>query len=154
MTSFDSSDFRRSNAHEFEIADDVTISGAEIRFQTARSGGPGGQNVNKLNTKVELWLPVTAINGLDPAAMARLRALAGKRINKEGFLHLTAQTERTQERNRAAVLDRLRMLVDQAKIAPKPRKRTKPTKAAKRRRMDAKRRRGETKAARRPGTDW
>jgi ribosome-associated protein len=136
------------------LAAGVSVAADALRIQFARSGGPGGQNVNKLNTKAELWVPLSAIRGMDPSALARLRALAGKRVTREGMLHISAQTERTQERNRQAVFERLRLLVERALTAPKPRKRTKPSRAAKRRRLEAKRHRGEIKATRRGESDW
>jgi ribosome-associated protein len=134
-----------------ELAGGVFVPADELRIAFARSSGPGGQNVNKLNTKAELWVNVNAIQGLDDSALRRLHALAGKRITRTGLLHIAAQTERSQERNRAAALDRLRLLIEQALIAPKPRKPTKPSRAAKRRRVEAKRHRGEIKAGRRFG---
>jgi ribosome-associated protein len=142
------------DSNQIELAPGVHVMADELRVQFARSGGPGGQNVNKLNTKIELWIPLKKIHGLDENALLRLRTLAGRRIIRSDVLHLTAQTERTQERNRQAVFDRLRVLIEQALIAPKPRKRTRPSKAAKRRRIEAKRRRGEIKAARRESSDW
>src|SRR5439155_16970375 len=111
--------------------------------------GPGGQNVNKLNTKAELWIALSDIHGLEPAALQRLIALAGKRINRDGALHLSAQSERTQEANRNAVIDRLRILTHKALTAPTPRKPTKPSKSSKRKRLETKRRRAQTKASRR-----
>ena len=120
----------------------------DLRIQFARSSGPGEQNVNKLNTKAELWVSLSDIVGLGLPAIKRLRTLAGKRVTRRGLLHLSAQTERSQERNRQAVVDRLRDLIEQALLAPKPRKPTRPSKAAKRRRLDAKRRRGQIKSLR------
>ena len=131
-----------------EIAADVFVPETAVRFAYSRSSGPGGQNVNKLNTKAEVWVPLDAIRGLAPDAMQRLISLAGKRITKENELHISAETARTQEGNRSFVMDKLRELVVQAKHRPKPRKTTKPSKGAKRRRLEAKRHRGETKARR------
>jgi ribosome-associated protein len=137
-----------------ELAPGVHVPATALRIQFARSGGPGGQNVNKLNTKAELWVPLDKIVGMDEAGRLRLRTAAGKRLTRDDVLHISAQTERTQERNRQAVLDRLRALIAQALIAPKPRKRTKPSKTAKRRRLEAKRHRGQVKASRRSALDW
>ena len=132
-----------------EIIPGVRVPPSAMRFQYARSGGPGGQNVNKLNTKAELWVPLGAIQGMSERAMDRLRQMAGKRLTAAGEIHIAAETERTQEGNRSAVLDRLRELLEKAKREPKVRRKTKPTRASKRRRLDAKRRRGEIKAGRR-----
>jgi ribosome-associated protein len=127
----------------------------ELRFTFARSSGPGGQNVNKLNTKAELWVPLAAIQGLGERATARLRTLAGKRLTTAEEIHISAETERTQEGNRAAVLDRLRQLLLQSLREPKPRRKTRPSRAAKQRRLESKRRRSQTKSRRRPGEgDW
>ena len=133
----------------FEVGPGVRIADSALRFQYARSGGPGGQNVNKLNTKAELWVPLTALHGLTHRALDRLRALAGRRLTINDELHLTAETERSQESNRAAVLERLRELIVQAKHEPKPRKKTKPSYGAKQRRLASKKHRGEIKAHRR-----
>jgi ribosome-associated protein len=132
-----------------EVGPGVRVLEPSLRFQFARSGGPGGQNVNKLNTKAELWVPINALHGLTHRALDRLRALAGRRLTNADELHLTAETERSQESNRAAVLERLRELIVQAKHEPKPRKKTKPSYGAKQRRLKSKKHRGEIKAGRR-----
>ena len=138
-----------------EILPGIRIPESAMRFQFARSGGPGGQNVNKLNTKAELWVPLAAIAGLSEAAAGRLRAMAGKRLTGAGEIHITSETERTQEGNRSAVLNRLRALVAAAAHEPKKRRKTKPSKAAKRRRLESKRKRSEVKSGRRAGPrDW
>jgi ribosome-associated protein len=137
-----------------ELAPGIRAPEAAMRFQYARSSGPGGQNVNKVNTKAELWVPLDAITGLSERARRRLVAIAGRRLTAAGELHIAADTERTQESNREAVLDRLRQLLLEALHEPKPRRKTKPSKASKRRRVEAKRRRGETKARRRGAGDW
>jgi ribosome-associated protein len=135
-----------------EIAPGVTIARDALRLQYARSGGPGGQNVNKLNTKAEIWVPVGAIRGLREGAVARLRTAAGSRLTKADEIHLVAEGERSQEGNRLDVLERLREMIVRAKVEPKRRKKTKPSAGAKRRRLDSKKRRGEIKAQRRG--DW
>jgi ribosome-associated protein len=131
-----------------DLAPGVRVPSDALRIQYARSSGPGGQNVNKLNTRAELWAPVLEIVGLSPSAIQRLKRLAGKRLTRDGMIHLVAQTERSQERNREAVLDRLRLMIQEALIEPKPRRPTKPSRAAKRRRLESKRRRGEIKSKR------
>ena len=138
-----------------EIVPGVRVSESDIRFRYARSSGPGGQNVNKVNTKAELWVPLEALFGLSPRALERLQQMAGKRLTIAGEIHIASDTERTQEANRAAVMDRLRMLLSQAVHEPKTRRKTKPSRASKRRRVEAKRKRGEVKANRRSGPkDW
>jgi ribosome-associated protein len=138
-----------------EILPGVRIPDSAMRFQFARSGGPGGQNVNKLNTKAELWVPLTSITGLSERAVERLKAIAGRRLTIAGEIHITSETERTQEGNRTAVLDRLRALLAAAAHEPKKRRKTKPSKASKRRRLESKRRKSEIKSGRRAGPkDW
>jgi ribosome-associated protein len=132
-----------------ELAPRVTAPASALRWQYARSSGPGGQNVNKVNTKAELWVPVGAIVGMTARAIGRLRTLAGKRLTSLDELHVSSDTERTQEGNRAAVLERLRELLVTAMHEPKPRRKVKPSRAARQRRLDSKRRRSEIKARRR-----
>ena len=147
-------DLRWSGA-AVSLAAGVSVPDGAIRFQYARSSGPGGQNVNKVNTKAELWVPVMAISGLSDAARARLRQFAGKRLTQVDKIHIAADTERTQESNRTAVLDRLRELVEKAVHEPKRRRKTKPSAGSRRRRIEAKKKRGETKANRRGGAgEW
>ncbi len=132
-----------------ELAPGVTIPRDALRLQFARSGGPGGQNVNKLNTKAEIWALVTAIRGLREGALARLRAAAGSRLTKADEIHIVSESERSQEGNRQDVFDRLRELIVQAKVEPKRRRKTKPSAGAKRRRLESKKKRGDIKAQRR-----
>jgi ribosome-associated protein len=132
-----------------ELAPRVTAPASSLRWQYARSSGPGGQNVNKVNTKAELWVPIGALAGMTGRAVDRLRTLAGKRLTIADELHISSDTERTQEGNRAAVLERLRELLVTAMHEPKPRRKSKPSRAARQRRLDSKRRRSEIKASRR-----
>ncbi len=120
-----------------------------LRLQYSRGGGPGGQNVNKLNTKAELWVHVESLVGLRAGAKVRLRVLAGSRLTLADEIHLSADAQRSQEANRQSVLERLRELIVQAKVEPKIRRKTKPSKAAKQRRLEHKRRRSRIKAHRR-----
>ena len=133
------------------IVPGVRLAESAMRFRYARSSGPGGQNVNKVNTKAEVWVPLDALYGLTPRAADRLRQMAGKRLTAAGELHIASDTHRTQEANREAVLQRLRDLLRQAVHEPKARRKTKPSRAAKRRRVESKRHRGAIKANRRGG---
>jgi ribosome-associated protein len=134
----------------FELAPGVFISDSHVRLQYARGGGPGGQNVNKLNTKAELWIPVNRLVGMTERAKHRLMDMAGHRLTQAGDIHISSDTQRTQEANRAEVFQRLRELLLQAKHEPKRRRKTKPSKASKQRRLTSKKMRGQIKSNRRP----
>lgn len=134
-----------------EVAPGVFAPPGLLRLQFARGGGPGGQNVNKLNTKAELWVHVESLIGLRAGAKERLRAIAGRRLTLSDEIHLSAEAERSQESNRQAVFDRLREMIVRARVEPKLRRKTKPSKASKQRRLEHKRRRGAIKVHRRPG---
>ena len=131
-----------------EIAPGVWTVDGELRFHFARSGGPGGQNVNKVNTKAELRVGLSAIQGLSDRAMDRLRFAAANRITNEGDLLIVSDSERTQERNRQECMDRLRALILSIIKDPKPRRKTKPSKSSVQNRIDKKRARGEIKKQR------
>jgi ribosome-associated protein len=132
-----------------ELAPGVRVDPGRLRLQYARSSGPGGQNVNKVNTKTELWVPIDALIGMTEAARGRLARLAGFRLTQAGEIHIAADNHRTQEANRAEAFERLRELIVAAVHVPKARRKTKPSKGAKRRRLDAKKRRGAVKSNRR-----
>ena len=136
-----------------ELAPGVFAPESAIRFQYARSSGPGGQNVNKVNTKAEVWVEVAAIAGLSDAARARLQQMAGRRLTAAGEIHIASDSERRQELNRDEVLQRLRELLLEAMHEPKKRRKTKPSRAAKRRRLEGKKHRGKIKAQRRGGAE-
>jgi len=134
---------------QMELAPGVSTRDDALRIQFSRSSGPGGQNVNKLATKAELWLRLSAIEGMSHAAIERLRTMAGRRITTAGELHLASESERGQEGNKAAILQRLREMIIRAKVEPKIRKKRKVSRAAKAKRVDAKKRRGDVKKLRR-----
>ncbi|CAE7223667.1 arfB [Symbiodinium necroappetens] len=129
------------------LAPGVRIDEGKLTFVTSRSSGPGGQNVNKRETKVELRVSIDDIP-LKPDARARLKRLAGSRLTDEGILQITAEDTRSQRRNRELTVARLAELVAKALTRPARRVRTKPTKGSIRRRLDEKTRRGQRKAER------
>ena len=131
------------------LAPGVRVPESAVRTQTSRSSGPGGQNVNKVSSAVEIWVPVSAVEGLDEFAQARLRDLAGSRLTKEDEVHLRAEDARSQRDNRETVLERFAELVRRAMVKPKRRKKTKPSRGSRERRIKAKKQRGETKQLRR-----
>ena len=127
----------------------IVIEDREIDVEFIRASGPGGQNVNKVATAVRLRYDVRGSTSLPLDVRVRLIRLAGKRIAEDGFLMIHARRFRTQESNRKDAIERLVELIDRACERPKPRRATKPTTGSKERRLDAKRRRGETKDGRR-----
>ena len=131
-----------------KVTPEISIDEAELDEQFVRAAGPGGQNVNKVSTAVQLRFNVDASPSLPHDVRERLIKLARKRINAAGELMINAQRHRTQAQNRADARERLVALVRSALHAPRPRKATRPSAAAKRRRLDAKRQRGEIKRGR------
>ena len=121
----------------------------EFRFTFARSSGPGGQNVNKVNTKATLRWPVSTSRSLPEGVRRRFVARYRRRITSEGELVMTSQRFRDAGRNVADCLEKLRQMLAEAAVAPKRRKPTKPTAGSVRRRLDAKRRRSKKKDSRR-----
>jgi ribosome-associated protein len=110
----------------------------DISIQFVRSAGPGGQNVNKVATAAQLRFDLAGTQALAPLVKARLRALAGQRVNAEGALLINARRQRTQEGNRREALARLEELIARASVEPKTRHATRPTAGSQRRRLDSK----------------
>ncbi len=127
---------------------EIAIPDAELIETFVRSSGPGGQNVNKLSTAVQLRFDVRRSRALPNAVAVRLMRLAGRRLTDDGVLILIAQQFRTQERNRADARERLAALVAEAAIPPTPRRPTRPTLASKKRRLEEKTKRSSTKRLR------
>lgn len=123
----------------------ISIDEAEIQEEFIRASGPGGQNVNKLSTAVQIRFDVRLTPNLPEAVRARLEHLAGRRLTKDGVIVMTAQRYRTQDRNRQDARERLVELIRQATEAPTLRRATRPTLASKRRRLDSKARRATLK---------
>ena len=138
-----------STGHGMQVAPGVYAPADALRLAFVRSGGPGGQNVNKLATKAQLHVHVASLVGMTSSAADRLRKIAGHRLNASDEIVLISESERGQESNKAAVLERLRKMIVAALPEPKKRRKTKPGKAAKARRLDSKRRRKEIKSNRR-----
>ncbi len=136
------------------ITDHISIDESEIEESFVRSSGPGGQNVNKLSTAVQLRFDVRRSPSLSNDVAIRLIRLAGRRMTKDGVLVLNAQNHRTPERNRAEALERLVALVQEAAVKPIPRRATKPTKASKERRIEGKKRRSGIKNLRQSKPSW
>src|SRR5262245_34850284 len=120
------------------ITDSISIDESEIHESFVRASGPGGQNVNKLSTAVQLRFDVRRSPSLPNDVALRLMRLAGRRMTKDGELVLIAQNHRTQERNRAEALERLTDLIREAAVRPTPRRATKPTKASRLKRIEGK----------------
>jgi ribosome-associated protein len=130
------------------ITPDVSIPDEEFEWKFIRSSGPGGQNVNKVASAVQLRFLLPLNTSLPVAARNRLRRLAGQKLIDDGSILISARSERSQEQNRRDALERLAELIRAALIEPKIRKKTRPTRASKERRIESKKRRGTTKQGR------
>jgi len=130
------------------ITPNIAIPDDELEWKFIRSSGPGGQNVNKVASAVQLRFLLPRNTSVPVSARNRLRRIAGQKINDDGTILINARGERSQEQNRREALDRLEELIRTALIEPKVRKKTRPTKASKERRIDSKKRRGTTKQGR------
>jgi len=130
------------------VTPEVSIPDEEFEWKFIRSSGPGGQNVNKVASAVQLRFLLPLNTSLPVAARNRLRRLAGQKLIDDGSILISARSERSQEQNRRDALERLAELIRAALIEPKIRKKTRPTKASKERRIESKKRRGTTKQGR------
>lgn len=135
------------------INERLALAEEEILLRFVRASGPGGQNVNKLSTAVELRFDLAGSPSLPDAVKARAARLAGRRLTDEGVIVIQAQRHRTQERNRQDALERLLTLLREAAVPPVPRRPTKPSRAQRRRRLEGKRHRAEIKSKRRSGPE-
>jgi ribosome-associated protein len=136
-----------------QITTDVFIPENEVAFTASRSGGPGGQNVNKVSTKVTLWFDVRASASLSDEQKQKIIARLGPRINKDGVLQIASQRTRSQDLNRADAVERFADLLRRALTPRRARIKTQAPAGAKERRLDEKRRRGVIKGAR-SGKEW
>jgi len=130
------------------VTPDIVIYEKELIFGFVRSSGPGGQNVNKVSTAVQLRFDVRASTGIPANVKRRLRTLAGKRMTGDGILIIKASQFRKQEQNRQDAVERLVQLLQMAAVKPKKRVKTRPTRAAKERKLAAKKQRGQLKKLR------
>jgi len=130
------------------LAPDIVIPDEELEWKFIRSSGPGGQNVNKVASAVQLRFLLARNATLPVSVRNRLRRLAGQKLIDDGSILIKAMSERSQDQNRRAALERLEKLIRAAMVEPKIRKKTRPTKGSKERRIESKKRRGATKQGR------
>jgi ribosome-associated protein len=137
------------------VTDTISIDESEFEESFVRASGPGGQNVNKLSTAVQLRFDARRSRALPNDVSIRLQRLAGSKLTNDGVIVIVAQQYRTQERNRADARERLFAMIREAAVRPTVRRATKPTKASKARRLEGKKARGNVKALRqkKPGFD-
>lgn len=131
-----------------QITPCIAIEESELRFEFVRASGPGGQNVNKVSTAVHLRFDAGNSPSLPGDVRDRLIRIAGKKVTDDGVLIITARRYRTQNANREDAIERLAALIKRAAMAPKPRRKTRPSPASKERRLEEKRRRAEKKRSR------
>jgi ribosome-associated protein len=130
------------------VSEQIGIPDEELEWKFVRSSGPGGQNVNKVSSAVQLRFLLPRNTSLPGAVRGRLRRLAGQKLVDDGSILIAARRERSQEQNRRAALERLAELIRAALIEPKVRKKTRPTRASMERRIESKKRRAGTKRSR------
>lgn len=139
-----------NGADLLEINENTQVPAAELSFRASRSGGPGGQHVNTSSTRIELLWNVGTTPSLDEVQRARVQRKLANRINSEGILLLAESGSRSQHQNKQVVTERFCELVAEALRKPKPRKKTRPTRASRERRLKAKKRRSDLKRSRGP----
>jgi len=137
------------NGRMIVVSPQITLDEKEIQFDFIRASGPGGQNVNKVSTAVQLRFDIHA-SSLSEEVKNRLKELSGRRVTQSGFLIIEAKRYRSQEKNRQDAIQRLVGLIQKAAIPPKIRKRTKPSQASKQRRLENKKKRSKIKSLRKP----
>jgi ribosome-associated protein len=131
-----------------EVIPGVVIPDTDLSFAFVRASGPGGQNVNKVSSAVQLRFDMRGSTALSDAVKSRLRALAGRRVTDDGAILIIARNQRSQDQNRREALERLADLIERALVVPKTRRATKPTRASRERRLDTKSRQQQTKRQR------
>jgi ribosome-associated protein len=140
-------------AEPIDIFPGVKIPGSALTMRAVRASGPGGQNVNKVSSRVELYVDLAAVEGLDEGATTRLAALAARYLDAKGRLRMTAQESRDQSRNLESAREKVRALVEKALLVPKRRRATRPRAGAREARLQGKKRISGTKATRRRPTN-
>jgi ribosome-associated protein len=136
-----------------EITDKITVDENDIEYNAVRSAGPGGQNVNKVSTAIQIHFDIDKIENMTDAMRARLVLLAGSKLNKENCIVIKAQDQRTQERNKENALNRLIELIKKAAVEPKKRKPRKRSKASHQKRLNEKKKQSDKKKSRKLNLD-